>query len=298
VKANGPLPSGRPLILDGATGTELDRAGVNVSLPLWSARAIDDAPDVLRGIHEQYLRAGADIITTCTFRSTARTLRHAGLADAEERAAAMTRRAVEIARAARDAVNPEAVVAGGIASLEECYEPSLAPDEETAFAEHAVQVEQMIDAGADVILFETMGTVREAAGAARAGRDRATGRWMISFCTLATGAAGRLISEEPIEDALAYLDGAVGIGVNCVAAPRVAAEVAHLRALDAERDVLAYANVGHADPTGLWVSTDAIEPRRYADYAADWLAAGATVIGGCCGTTPATIEAIRGRGDP
>ena len=88
-----------PLIIDGATGTELERAGVDISLPLWSARAVVEAPDALREIHRSYLQAGAGAITTCTFRTNGRALRKVGWGD---RARAMTGRAVEIAREARE----------------------------------------------------------------------------------------------------------------------------------------------------------------------------------------------------
>ncbi|HMQ16286.1 MAG TPA: homocysteine S-methyltransferase family protein, partial [Phycisphaerae bacterium] len=68
-----------PLVLDGATGTELTRRGVPTPLPLWSAGAIDSHPDVLRGTHRDYIEAGARIIVANTFRTNVRTLRAAGL---------------------------------------------------------------------------------------------------------------------------------------------------------------------------------------------------------------------------
>ena len=77
------LASGRALLLDGATGTELQRRGVDTSLPLWSARALLEAPATraLRAIHADYIGAGADIITTNTFRAQRRTLTRAGLGE-------------------------------------------------------------------------------------------------------------------------------------------------------------------------------------------------------------------------
>jgi S-methylmethionine-dependent homocysteine/selenocysteine methylase len=59
--------------------------------------------------------------------------------------------------------------------------------------------------------------------------------------------------------------------------------------------IAAYGNVGFADKHGAWVSTDAVEPERFADYAMQWIDAGASIIGGCCGTTPASIAAIKHR---
>ena len=75
------LASGRVLLLDGATGTELQRRGVDTGLPLWSARALIEAPEVLTAIHADYVAAGADIITTNTFRTHRRTLTRAGMGE-------------------------------------------------------------------------------------------------------------------------------------------------------------------------------------------------------------------------
>src|SRR3972149_4048567 len=107
------------LILDGATGTELNRRGVDTGLPLWSANALmnDHDANILPKIHEDYLRAGADIITTNTFRTHRRALAPSGNAD---RALELTRRAVDIARAAiaaeRDPSDKTRFVAGSLST--------------------------------------------------------------------------------------------------------------------------------------------------------------------------------------
>jgi S-methylmethionine-dependent homocysteine/selenocysteine methylase len=244
------------LLLDGATGTELGRRGVDITLPLWSARALLDAPDVLAEIHREYLEAGAGAVTANTFRTHRRSLAKAGLGD---QAPALTRRAVEIARAARDAHRPEALVLGSVAPLEDCYEPWLAPEAAACRAEHAEIVGHLLEAGADGILIETMNNLTEARAAADA---------------------------ESADDAGA-------VGVNCVAAPHVEAQVRYLRqALPDGVRIMAYANVGYADEAGNWVCTDAADPARFADYARRWVDAGATIVGGCCGTTPDTIRAV------
>src|SRR4051812_31387044 len=87
----------RPILLDGATGTELNRRGASTNLPLWSAGALLHAPAVLRQIHRDYLLAGAEIVTANTFRTHRRSLARAGMGDS---AASLTRLAVELARAA------------------------------------------------------------------------------------------------------------------------------------------------------------------------------------------------------
>ena len=84
------------------------------------------------------------------------------------------------------------------------------------------------------------------------------------------------------------------IGINCVSATGMGEQVRHLRThLPDSMPIMAYGNVGYADEEGGWISTDAIEPDIYAAYAMDWIERGASIVGGCCGTTPASIAAIR-----
>ena len=132
VKRIRTLPPGN-ILLDGATGTELDRRGVDCSLPLWSARAMIEAPDVLRDVHKAYLNVGAQVIVTNTFRTHQRSLEKAGIGG---RAEELTKQACEIAMAARDEINSEALVFGSVTSLEDCYEPWLTPDTDTCLKEH------------------------------------------------------------------------------------------------------------------------------------------------------------------
>ncbi len=281
------------LLLDGATGTELERRGVDISLPLWSARALITRPAVLAEIHHDYLEAGAEAITANTFRTHRRTLARERGAPGIPGATELTRAAVEIARAARDEHKPGALVLGSVAPLEDCYRPDLAPDADACAREHTELIGTLVEAGVDRVLIETMNNLAEARAAVAAARRLAGDRWMISFCTRPTGPPGTLLSGEPIAAIIDELHDASAVGVNCVAAPAVEAQVAALRArLPATTRVIAYANIGYADEAGNWVTTDAVAPERYAAYAATWVEAGASVIGGCCGTTPETIRAV------
>ncbi|MEE8459837.1 MAG: homocysteine S-methyltransferase family protein [Phycisphaerales bacterium] len=286
-------PGRQVMILDGATGTELDRRGVDISLPLWSARALITAPDVLAAVHRDYLDAGADAITANTFRTNRRTLAlepsaHGAL-DADE----LTIKAVRIARAVRDEHKPGALVLGSVAPLEDCYRPDRAPGADDCAREHADLIETLVAAGVDRVLIETMNNLTETRAAADAARRLAPGRWMVSFCMDTAAPPGTLLSGEPIEAILDELRDAAAVGVNCVAAPEVVRQVEFLRKqLPDAVSIIAYANIGHADDRGNWVPTDAVNPDRYADYAASWVSAGASIVGGCCGTSPATIAAV------
>jgi len=291
--SRGPLRCGSDvLLLDGATGTELDRRGVDISLPLWSARAIEEAPDVLKLVHQKYLDAGAAGITTNTFRTHQRSLAKAGVGD---KAQALTSKAVAIARAACDEVNSDGLVFGSVAPLEDCYSPALAPDADACRREHGQLIDHLVTAGVDFVFLETMCSAVESRAAMEAAQHHASGQWGISFC-LSSDSPGDLLDGTPVRALGPILFESQFIGINCVSADILADQVRHVReALGEDVVIAAYGNVGFADEHGSWVSTDAIEPHRYATYAMDWIEAGASIVGGCCGTTPETIRAIRER---
>ena len=275
--------------IDGATGSELERRGVDLSLPLWSSRALLDAPEVVAEVHRDYLSAGAEAITTATFRTHRRSLEKAGLG---ERAAELTRQAVEIAMRVRDEERPDALVLGSVAPLEDCYRPDLVPDEETCMREHTELMEHLVAAGVDLILIETMNQLGEARAAVQAARRVAPGKWMISFCTSSDGPPGVLLSGEELAPLLSQLGDARAVGVNCVAANAIVDQVGLLREALPETPNLAYGNTGHADEDGNWISSDAIHPDDYVAHVTSWIEAGASIVGGCCGTTPQHIRAV------
>lgn len=287
------------IILDGAMGTELTRRGVDTTLPLWSAIALDAAPEVVEQIHLDYLAAGARVITTNTFRTNMRALAKAGIA---HRARELTFRAVELAHNAVEQTrerereklrNPHPfTIAGSIAPVEDCYSPELVPSEAELSAEHAVLACNLADAGVDLILVETMNTIREAVAASRAAHATGKPLW-ISF-TLAPD--NHLLSSETLRDAVnAVMPFAPQIVlVNCIPVAQITSALTALKSAVAGRcEIGAYGNVGHVDETVGWTLTDAVSPAAYAEAAKDWRALGAGVIGGCCGTTPAHIAAIR-----
>lgn len=281
------------LLLDGATGTELDRRGVNVPLPLWSARALLDDPDAVEQIHVDYLNAGADIITTDTFRTHQRSLAKEGMG---ERADELTKRAVDIARSARDKVNPEALIYGSIAPLEDCYHPEFAPSLEECRTEHGQMIKRLIEAGVDYIIFETLNTRHEVLAAAEEARRLAPGKWILSMCMKAEGPPGVLLNGPPMVDLLPALTEAFAVGVNCMDAMHMTDHVKLLRGLMPEKvRIAAYGNIGYSDEDGEWHDRGRMSDEQYADAVESWRDAGATIVGGCCGTTPETIRAVARR---
>ncbi len=295
------LHSGRPLLLDAAMGTELARRGVDTRPPLWSARALRTAPDLVRTIHAENVAAGADILTANTFRLHARNVeREPGGFFLEGKKDTSTRdliaRAVKLARnAARAETSPDRRIwiAGSLAPLEDCYRPDLVPDDPTLVREHRVMAEALAAAGCDLILVETMNAVRELVAATRAAL--ATGLPVVA--SMVTDGEGRLLSGEPVGEAtralLSLAPSPAAIGVNCVPARVIGDDLARLRAAAPGVPLSVYANTGRALDEAAGLFTDPVGPDAYARLAAGWLVGGGVaLLGSCCGTTAAHTAAL------
>lgn len=283
------LVTGATVLLDGALGTELERRGAASTLPLWSTHALLHHADLLREIHGEYARAGAEILSANTFRTQRRTLGRAGLG---HEAAELTKRAVAIARrAAKDANRSGVWIAGSAPPLEDCFRPDLAPGDDALSREHAEHARNLATAGVDLILCETQQTIREARAAARA----AAAVGLPFFVSFICAPEARLLSGERLADAIEAVaaSGPAALLVNC------------LPLHDAERclGVLAssgfpfgvYANLGApSEPGGTGWVADA-SPEEFVAGVEPWLEAGARIVGGCCGTRPDHIRALAGR---
>ncbi len=148
-----------PIILDGPVGTEIERRGGDISAPLWSANGLLDRPDLVKIIHSDFISAGADVITTNTFRTQERTFEKVGL---KNHGKVMSQLAVELAHESRKHSQKQVKIAGSIAPLEDCYSPWLVPDISDLKKEHTDMGKWLYDAGIDIFLIETMNTIREA----------------------------------------------------------------------------------------------------------------------------------------
>ena len=278
-------------MLSGAFGTELQRRGVSTPLPLWSAQALFDGPETVGHVHADYVAAGADVLTANTFRADRRTLSKAGR---RTRARDLVKAAVRLAREA--AGEAGVAVAGSIGPLEDCYRPDLVPKEPVLRAEHGARVADLVAAGADLAMVETMNSVGEAVaalGACAAGALPAA----VSFC-VASGTT--LLSGEPLADAVAAVRPLrpLAICVNCCPVDVATAAVATLVGLVEGVPVGAYANgLGRPDAEMGWALDPAAGagPDAYLAAVDRWVAAGARWIGGCCGTTPEYVRRIAER---
>jgi S-methylmethionine-dependent homocysteine/selenocysteine methylase len=263
-------------LLDGPLGTELAARGVATPLPAWSALALEHAPEVVAQIHRDYAEAGATVHTANTFRTKRR-----AVGDGWER---LARRAVAIARSAV----PGHSVAGSLAPLEDCYRPDLSPPDAVAAAEHRELAGVLADAGVDVILCETFPSAREAAIAVAEAARTGLPTWV----ALTAGPDASLLTPEALEAAAHRCAeaGAQAVLVNCVPATQTLAYVERLARVGLPFG--AYANAGRVEE-GIGWSREAVGgPDAYAALARTWAAAGATIVGGCCGTGPRHVAAL------
>jgi methionine synthase I (cobalamin-dependent) len=198
---------------------------------------------------------------------------------------------VDIARAALENVPSERprFVAGSISTLEDCYRPDLVPPDDELRAEHSERVHHLIECGVDFILVETINSIREAAVMAKLAVI--TGAPVV--VSFVCDKEGKILSGETLSDGARELLplGISAIGVNCGPTPNLAKPLAELQAAcGKDFPLIAYGNIGYADDKVGWVNTDSEDPKAYCEHAIRWPA---RIVGGCCGTTPEHIAAIR-----
>ena len=278
------LAAGRILLADGATGTNLFDMGLQAgdAPELWNR----DFPDRVRTLHRAFVDAGADIVLTNTFGANARRLK---LHDAEGDVAALNEAAIALARREADAAERTVLVAGSVGPTGDLLEP-LGPlttrDAEEVFTE---QMKAIADAGADAIWIETMSAPNEM----RAALSAAEKTGLDTVLTASFDTAGRtMMGLSPRDLPEIGSLGAVAVGANCgVGASDLLAAI-----LDIEVDhppfIVAKANCGVPVVRGdevVYTGT----PATMAEYVRLAVDAGASIIGGCCGTTPDHLVHMR-----
>ncbi len=294
----------RITLLDGGMGRELKRRGAPFRQPEWSALALMEAPETVQRAHAAFIAAGAEVIITNSYALVPFHIGETGFAKDGETLADLAGR---LARAAADAVSGRKVlVAGSLPPLFGSYRPDLFD------AARAPELLAPLVAGLaphiDIWLGETLGSIAEAEAVADALVSNQRPLW-ISY-TLADDKpdpeAPRLRSGEPVAEAVraAVRRGAKAVLFNCsqpeVMAPALEAARA---ALGADITLGAYANTFPPKNESAQANEEAsdlrddLDPAGYLDFARDWAAGGATIIGGCCGIGPEHIAALRSEFD-
>jgi homocysteine S-methyltransferase len=288
----------RPLLLDGGLGTLLEARGHDLSDPLWSARVLVDEPEAIRAAHEEYFRAGADVAIAASYQVGFDAFARRGLTAADTER--LLRASVTLAAEARDRVARDdpahAPRARWVAASVGPYGATLGDGSEYRGTSgltreelrrwHAPRLAVLADAGADLLACETVPSLDEGAALVDLVRGSGASAWL-AF----TVAGGRLRSGEPMEAGFALAgeaDEVVAVGINCAHPDEVPAAIAAARRVT-DRPVVVYPNSGERwdGAARAWRGDPGLPDAR------GWIAAGASLVGGCCRVGPDEIRRMR-----
>ncbi|MFM8876240.1 MAG: homocysteine S-methyltransferase [Anaerolineae bacterium] len=294
----------RIAIIDGAMATELEARGCDLNDDLWSARVLLEQPELIRAVHLDYFNNGADIAITASYQATVDGFAKRGLS--REQALDLIRKSVQLAQEARDEfwakeenrvgrIRP--LVAGSVgpygAYLADGSEYRgdyiLSEDELIAF--HRPRIEALVASGADLLACETIPCGIEARALIRLLAEFPNTFAWFTF----TAKDGEHISNgERIADIAAFLDGqpqAAAIGINCTSPLHIPSLVREIKK-NSSKPIIVYPNSGeyYSAVTNTWHGETSSD--KFGLQSKEWFENGATLIGGCCRTTPGHIHEV------
>ncbi len=279
------LASGEVLVADGATGTNLQKVGLTsgTSPEDW----VFDQPDKILALHRAWVDAGSDIILTCTFGGTRLRLKDSRYVD---RAPELNRRAVELAKEAAS-TRPEVLIAGSMGPTGQLFTPFGPLTHEAAVETYAEQAKALAEGGVDLLVIETHFALDEA-GAAIEGAQQACDLPIVISFSFDRGVR-TMMGVKPAQVVKAFRSkGVAAIGANCgTTLENMEKIVQEYAAADSSLIIWAKPNAGLPVMQGD-VATYDVTPEQMAASAVRNVQAGARIVGGCCGSTPAHIAAI------
>lgn len=292
------------MILDGALSTELEHRGCNINDPLWSAKILLDDPDLIAQVHTDYFMAGADCAITSSYQATIEGFVKQG--HSEQEAVRLIQESVQLAVQARDifwesvqdkSQRPKPLVAASVgpygAFLADGseYRGDYGLTEEELMQFHRPRMKLLLEAGADILACETIPCLLEAQAIVRLLEEFHGAYAWISF---SAKDGLHLNHGEPVADCADWLDKheqVAAVGVNCTSPEYISSLISQIRS-HTSKPVIVYPNSGeqYDAKTRHWEGASSHESFGYS--AKDWYDQGARLIGGCCRTTPADIQAI------
>ena len=283
-------------LLDGGMGQELVARSGDAPTPLWSTQVMIDHPGLVRQVHEDYFNAGATVATTNTY-----AIHHDRLAkfDIDDRFNALHMQALAEAAAAR-AAHGSGRIAGSLGPLVASYRPETHPPHDESVSKYA-EIARLLAPVVDLFLAETVASLAHARAVLEGALLGGKPVWL--SVTVDDEDGSRLRSGEAVADLGPIVAGKAGaVLANCSAPEAMAASLSVLGTFGLPYG--AYAN-GFQQITKEFLkdnpTVDSLHarpemtPERYADFALQWVGMGATIVGGCCETTPAHIAEIAGR---
>ncbi|MEM7030915.1 MAG: homocysteine S-methyltransferase [Chloroflexota bacterium] len=299
ILAHNPL-----IILDGALATELERAGLNLDDPLWSAKVLLEAPEAIQAVHTSYLQAGADCLITATYQATYEQFRQRGLNDDE--ISNLMKLSVQLAVTARDEFwadqanrhnRAKPIIAASVgpygAYLADGseYRGNYGLTEGELVDFHRQRLTTLADTDADIFAFETIPCLKEAQALTKL---LSTFPEKVAWVSFSAKDDHHISSGESFSDCVHWLNDypqIVAVGINCTA-PKHVLGLLSVAELVTSKPLIVYPNSGedYDIEKRAWLE----EPNQndFAILAASWYQAGASIIGGCCRTTPHDIQCV------
>lgn len=288
------------VLLDGGMGQELIRRSAQPPSPLWSAKVLMDEPEIVTAVHRDYIDSGARVLTLNTYSATPERLARDASEDLFEplqaKAIAVAQDAIE--NAATDGSRP-ITIAGCLPPLFGSYHPENTPSYDICLATYRQITAEQRDA-VDVFLCETLASIKEIKAAVKAAAE--TGRPVWCGMTVLDEDGTRLRSGEPLDQAAnaARQAGAHALLINCSwpeaitqAMPVLAAEGLPFGGF--ANGFTGIAALDHGGTVDVLETRNDLGPEQYANHAFDWIAAGATIVGGCCEVGPDHISKLAQR---
>ncbi|XP_051118685.1 homocysteine S-methyltransferase 2-like [Andrographis paniculata] len=312
---------GGAAVIDGGLATELERHGADLNDPLWSAKCLVTSPHLIRDVHLDYLEAGADIIITASYQATLQGFESKGYS--LEEGEGLLRKSVQIAIEARElyyarcreASNDQPpderileerpiLVAASVGS----YGAYLADGSEYSgdYGEHVDleflksfhrrRVKVLADSGPDIIAFETVPNKLEAQAFAELIEEEEDIN-IPAWLSFNSKDGVHVVSGDSLSECVAVAETSkkiVAVGINCTP-PRFIRDLILSIKKVTNKPILIYPNSGESyDPDRKeWVQNTGVSDKSFVSYVTKWREVGASLIGGCCRTTPDTIRGIR-----
>ncbi|KAL3849889.1 hypothetical protein ACJIZ3_011771 [Penstemon smallii] len=306
-------------VIDGGLATELERHGANLNDPLWSAKCLLNDPHLIRTVHLDYLEAGADIIITASYQAAIQGFENKGYS--LEESENLLKKSVEIALEARDvyynrcheaSYNPspdgrilkqrQILVAASVGSYgayladgsEYSGEYGDAMDLEFLKNFHRRRVKVLADSAPDLIAFETVPNKLEAQAFAQLLEEE--GINIPAWLSFNSKDGVNVVSGDSLTECVAVAESSkkiVAVGINCTPPRFIRDLILSIKKVTA-KPVIIYPNSGESYDADRkeWVQNTGVSDKDFVSYVNTWCEVGATLVGGCCRTTPDTIRAI------
>lgn len=297
-----PISFNQNIIIDGALASELQRRGCDLNDSLWSAKVLIEQPDLIRQVHYDYFKAGADCATTASYQASPLGFAKKGISLDES--IKLIKKSVELAQQAKEQYltqigkNKPLFIAGSVgpygAYLADGseYTGNYQLSEEEFIEFHQTRIQALIDAKADILACETLPNFAEIKVLVKVLKQYPS---MTAWFSFTLKDANHLSDGTPLKEVIDYLnnvDQVVSVGINCIALEEVTAALTVLQNLT-RKPLIVYPNSGEQyDPTTKQWHKNHQHNCTFKKQLPTWLKLGAKLIGGCCQTTPKDIAEI------